>query len=172
MDDDKLGTICNITSLDAGANTTCTASTQITENTTNVATVEGTTEIGDKVNDTDDETVTVVAPNMIIEKEVIQVTYRITYTNNGNSDAANVAITDTLPAGSSYISDTCNGTEYEGVVTMYIGIVPAGSSDSCEVTIDVEDLTGLLTNLAELDYNDPVTGVSFPGESDTADITL
>ncbi len=170
--DNLLGSICNIASLGAGETATCNKSTIITENTTNVAIVTAKPPVGPEINETANETVTIVAPNMTIEKEVIRITYRITYTNNGNADAANVVIADTIPVGSNYISNTCNGTQSGKVVTMNIGTVQAGGSGSCEITIGVEDLVGLLSNLAELNYKDPVTGVSFPSESDTADITL
>ncbi|ODS35585.1 MAG: hypothetical protein A7316_10650 [Candidatus Altiarchaeales archaeon WOR_SM1_86-2] len=143
----------------------------------NVATVTG--EGGGKiVTDKDDAVVGIEAippvgipepPKMTINKEVIEVKYRITYTNIGTSDA-DVVITDTIPAGSTYIIDTCGGTESGGVVTMDIGTVAADGGGSCDITIGVEGLSGLLTNSAALDYS--MGGVSFPAVGDTAGITL
>jgi len=53
---------------------------------------------------------------------------------------------------------------------MDIGTVAADGGGSCDITIGVEGLSGLLTNSAALDYS--MGGVSFPAVGDTAGITL
>ncbi|HEY2796429.1 MAG TPA: PKD domain-containing protein, partial [Thermoanaerobaculia bacterium] len=55
-------------------------------------------------------------------------TYTITYGDPGGNDAANVVITDTVPAGTTFVSATGGGVFNAGVVTWDIGTVPAGSA--------------------------------------------
>src|SRR5437667_12206609 len=64
-------------------------------------------------------------------------TYTFTITNNGPSAAQNVVLTDTLPAGSTFVSmtqttgsDTFTLTQSGGAATETAGAdIPAGSSD-------------------------------------------
>jgi len=70
-----------------------------------------------------------------------RITYRICYDNLGNSyDVHNVVITDTLPAGLSFVSATGNYTfdETTGSITWEIGTLPASSSGGCvQLVVDV-----------------------------------
>lgn len=62
------------------------------------------------------------------------VTWTITYNNYGTGAASGVTITDTLPAGFTYSSNTGGGTNSSGTVTWNIGSVAAGASSSVTVT--------------------------------------
>ncbi len=56
------------------------------------------------------------------------VTYTVTVTNNGPNAAQNVVITDTLPAGSTFVGASNGGTQAAGVVTWNSTTTPALSS--------------------------------------------
>ena len=66
------------------------------------------------------------------------ITYTIAYANNGNADATNLVITDTLPAGSVFVSATGGGAYNAGTntVTWNIGTVVAnGGNGSVNLVI-------------------------------------
>jgi uncharacterized repeat protein (TIGR01451 family) len=65
-------------------------------------------------------------------------TYTIDYSNDGTGDALAVVITDTVPAGTTFVSATDGGTEAGGVVTWNIGTVAAGASGSVSFTVTVD----------------------------------
>ena len=65
------------------------------------------------------------------------IVYTITVENTGNSAASDVVITDTLPAGSHFVSASNGGTLSGIVVTWVIGTVNAGTSSSVTLTIRV-----------------------------------
>ncbi|WP_222932384.1 IPTL-CTERM sorting domain-containing protein [Allochromatium humboldtianum] len=62
------------------------------------------------------------------------VTWTITYKNYGTAAASGVVVTDTLPAGLNYASNTGGGTHSNGVVTWNIGTVAANTTGSVTVT--------------------------------------
>jgi uncharacterized repeat protein (TIGR01451 family) len=62
------------------------------------------------------------------------VTYTIAYANYGGTAASNVVITDSLPAGMSYLSSTGSGVPSGNTVTWTIATVAAGASGSVTVT--------------------------------------
>ena len=64
-----------------------------------------------------------------------QVTYSINVTNNGPSDATNVVVTDTLPAGTAFVSSTvsCTGTP----LVCNLGSLANAASTSFSITISV-----------------------------------
>jgi uncharacterized repeat protein (TIGR01451 family) len=85
------------------------------------------------------------------------ITYEICYDNEiGRKDVTNVVITDTLPAGVSFVSATGGGTYNAGThtVTWNIGTVLAGASEQCvylEVTVNAGTGGTTLENHAEID---------------------
>jgi uncharacterized repeat protein (TIGR01451 family) len=71
-----------------------------------------------------------------------QLTYTLTVANAGLLDATNVVVTDTLPAGVSYVSDGLPGTECadttEPTLVCNLGNIPAGGATSFDITVAVD----------------------------------
>jgi uncharacterized repeat protein (TIGR01451 family) len=100
-----------------------------------------------------------------------EIVYTITVFNDGDVDAQNVVVTDTLPAQVAYLANTdaCTGVPVggTGTLTCPLGTIPAGESRSFQIKVRVDaDLGGAtsITNTAT------VTGE--PGESDPSDNTV
>ena len=89
------------------------------------------------------------------------VTYTITATNYSTSSVNNVTISDAIPSGSTFVSQTgCGGT---GPVTCNIGTLAAGATSS-PITITVVPTTaGTVSNAATVTY----TGAATPASSET-----
>jgi uncharacterized repeat protein (TIGR01451 family) len=106
---------------------------------------------------------TVIAGNQLV--------YTVTVTNNGPSDAQNVVVTDTLPAGVTYVSDDCSLTGTQGTtVTWNIGTMSNGASAVCNITVTAPTTSGTIINSASVtsDTTDPDTG----NNSTTEDTTV
>ena len=80
------------------------------------------------------------------------VTYILTVTNNGTAEATNVTLTDTLPAGVTFVSATSGATPVKGVLTLSIGNLAAGASASVTVVLTAT-AAGTLTNQASVNGN-------------------
>jgi len=80
-----------------------------------------------------------------------QVVYTLDVANAGPIDDTNVTVTDTLPAGVSYVSDTCGGS-YDsgtGVWTWSIGTLAANGNATCDLTVTVTTgVPGTISNTA------------------------
>src|SRR5207247_33419 len=63
------------------------------------------------------------------------ITYTLSCSNTGNANASGVAITDTVPANTTFVSATAGGTLSAGVVTWSIGALNAGSSSSVQMVV-------------------------------------
>ncbi len=63
-------------------------------------------------------------------------TYTLTVINNGPSDATGVVVTDPLPSATTYVSDTCGGTNTPPW-TWNIGALANGASVSCDVVVSI-----------------------------------
>ena len=96
------------------------------------------------------------------------VTYTLTVTNNGPGAATNIVVSDLLPAGVTYDSDSSGGTpgapvDYDpgnGVWT--IGTIAQGTPATLDIVVTIE-ATGDLTNRAEIiaaDLQDPDSDVT------------
>jgi uncharacterized repeat protein (TIGR01451 family) len=108
-------------------------------------------------------------------------TYTITYGNTGSDNATGVVISDTLPAGTSFISATGGGTLSSGAVTWNIGDLNAGvTAQTVSFTVAVTAPTGTISNS---DYSiqasgvapvsgSPVTTTVIPSSSPAAQTTL
>ena len=102
--------------------------------------------------------------------------YTLTTTNNGPSDASSVTVTDTLPTSTSFLgsvpgSPTC--TESSGTVTCNLGQLAASTSTDVIITVLVDSTaTGSLSNTASVSATepDPVPGNNSDSES-TAIVT-
>jgi uncharacterized repeat protein (TIGR01451 family) len=80
------------------------------------------------------------------------VTYTLTITNPGGAAAANVALTDPLPAGTTFVSctptqGTCSGG---ATVNAALGTVPAGGTASVTIQITVQGVPRSMTNTANV----------------------
>ncbi|MFA7521595.1 MAG: IPTL-CTERM sorting domain-containing protein [Halothiobacillaceae bacterium] len=64
--------------------------------------------------------------------------YQITVTNGGTADAANVVLTDTLPAGVTYSSDDSGCSHAAGIVTCNLGALAVGASTSVTITVQAD----------------------------------
>ena len=82
-------------------------------------------------------------------------TYTITVTNNGPDDALNVRVTNTLPAGVTFVSTSgCLNDITGGVPSCFLGECQAG--DSVQYTIEVTvDSECLIINEASVSSNTP-----------------
>ena len=81
--------------------------------------------------------------------------FTLTVTNNGPGAAANTVVTDTLPAGLSYVSNDCGAGFAAPTLTWNAGNLAAAASATCTVTVTV-DQAGNFTNgaLASSDGTD------------------
>ena len=85
-------------------------------------------------------------------------TYTLSVTNAGPSDATNVVVSDPLPVGTSFVSADGGGLEAAGTVTWNVGSLVNGASATLHVTVHVnEGRTADLSNTATVvaDQVDP-----------------
>ena len=64
-------------------------------------------------------------------------TYTLTFANNGTADATSVVLTDTVPANTTFVSATLAGTQAAGTVTWNLGTLAAGASGSAQLVVRV-----------------------------------
>lgn len=85
-----------------------------------------------------------------------EVTFSIDIGNAGPAAAANVVMTDTLPAGLTYVSNDCSANFSDPTVTWNAGTVVVGEVVSCHITATV-DAAGAYANTASVtaDNADP-----------------
>lgn len=75
------------------------------------------------------------------------ITYTITYGNTTDAPIDGVVITDTVPAGTAFVSATGGGTLSGGVVTWNIGTIPANTTGlTVTFTVTVTAASGLIVN--------------------------
>jgi uncharacterized repeat protein (TIGR01451 family) len=110
-----------------------------------------------------------------------RLTYTLEVENQGPSDSATNLITDRLPAGLTYVSDTggCDTTALP-TITCEVGALNAGSTATVEVVTEVEaGATGAIQNSAhvrgpniDLDPGEEEASVTTPVAPFAADLTL
>ena len=99
---------------------------------------------------TDGDTVLTPVADLVITKQDSldpvspgqQVTYTVEVTNFGPSDAADVVVTDTLPAGLNLVSTSGCAEDPNGAPTCTLGTVPASGANSNSFTITAEVVQG------------------------------
>ena len=87
-------------------------------------------------------------------------TYTLTASNSGPSDATGVIITDTLPAGLSLrFGPERLGTVSQagGTITVNVGNLAAGETDTVTILVTVASGSGSITNTAVIRGNEPET---------------
>jgi uncharacterized repeat protein (TIGR01451 family)/gliding motility-associated-like protein len=89
------------------------------------------------------------------------ISYTIRVSNTGNTFATGVTITDTLPAGTSFVSANFGGSHQNGIVTWNIGIISPGQTLTLTIVVNVSgNLAGgtQITNTAVVaSLSDPET---------------
>ncbi|MDT8316975.1 MAG: DUF11 domain-containing protein [bacterium] len=89
--------------------------------------------------------------------------YTLTVTNNGNNDASGLVVTDLLPAGVTYLSDSGGGSYNSGAGLWTVGNLANGGSAFLNIsaTVDAGMAGTTISNSASisaLDQLDPVSG--------------
>jgi len=87
------------------------------------------------------------------------VVFALTVTNNGPANATGVTVTDTLPAGLTYVSNDCGATFANPTLTWNVGALAVSASATCNLTATVTQ-TGTIVNSASATGNeaDPTPG--------------
>ncbi|WP_354700988.1 hypothetical protein DSM112329_01283 [Paraconexibacter sp. AEG42_29] len=158
---------CLAGSLAAGAEYTVEVTGTVTGGTdvTNNAGVGGAEPDPDPGNNTGTTTTPVTAPNnadLGVVKTAGSATattgtnlvYTLNVTNTGPDTATGAVVTDSIPAGTTFVSASNGCTESGGIVTCALGDIPSGDSRQVTITVAVTATTGDVVNTAT------VTGTS------------
>jgi uncharacterized repeat protein (TIGR01451 family) len=81
------------------------------------------------------------------------VVFALTVTNNGPANATGVTVTDTLPAGLTYVSNDCGASFATPTLTWSVGALAVTASATCHLTATVTQ-TGTITNTASATGNE------------------
>ena len=167
------GTVsCTVATLAAGASATFDLRVRLAAGTaagttlSNTVTVSSTTPDPDPANNTDTEPTLVVGPGTadvrIVKTDApdpqvagAPVSYAFAITNNGPATATNVTVTDTLPAGTAFLTGSAGCTAAAGVLTCTVGTLAPGASTAVGVTLTTPPTPGLLTNTATVSATEP-----------------
>ena len=154
-----------------GATLTITATVNTTAPTTNTATKTAGNEVDPTTgNDSASATITPVAADIAITKTVddttpnqnTTVTFTVTATNNGPTNATGVVVTDLLPGGLTFVSATPSGaTTYNQVTGVWtIGAVANGGNATLSVVATVTGTTAVTNTATRSAGNqpDPISG--------------
>ena len=147
VDPSTLGSITNTASVTSAAVDPNAANDTVMEDTT----VEAVADLSiTKVDDLDP-----ILPNETL-------TYTVTVDNAGPSDATNVVVTDTLPAGPTFVATLGCVNDPTGVPSCDLGTIPAGGSAQYTIAVSIPGtgMPGTLTNQASVssDATDPNGG--------------
>jgi uncharacterized repeat protein (TIGR01451 family) len=94
--------------------------------------------------------------------------YQFDVANTGTTNETGVKVTDTLPAGLTYVSDTCGGSAVAGVWTWTIGASNQGTTATCTLTVSAGNVANCpaITNNASL-----VTDSGFTASASTNNLS-
>jgi len=93
-------------------------------------------------------------------------TYTLSFANNGNADATTVILSDTLPANTTFVSATGGGVASGSTVTWGLGTLAAGASGSAQMVVRVASPLANGTTITHAAYSidsaqtSPANGVS------------
>ena len=112
------------------------------------------------------------APKLVVEKvaspEVLtpgeEVTYTITYANEGDGAAPGVTLIDEIPAGLRFISASGDAIENNGIVTWQIGDIQPNTSDSIQLTLKADVALADGTVIPNISRLRNANGVTTSGE--------
>ncbi|HYE64248.1 MAG TPA: Calx-beta domain-containing protein, partial [Pyrinomonadaceae bacterium] len=95
------------------------------------------------------------------------ITYTITVANNGPDNATGVTLSDTLPAGSSFVSASAGCSASSGVVTCSLGSIANGANKVTTITATAPITSGMISNTVSVSGTeaDPDTGNNTTTES-------
>ncbi len=89
--------------------------------------------------------------------------FDVTVSNDGPSTATGVAVTDQLPAGLTYVSDSATQGSYDDTTGIWtVGILTDGQSETLTLTAEVTT-DGPVRNIAEVSAQDGIDPDSTPG---------
>ena len=173
--------ICDLGTLADGASATATIIVTVgsSGDLTNTASVTSEVADPDEVDNTAEE-ITSVTPNadLALTKSGspdpvlvgVNLTYTLAVTNSGPSDATGVVLTDTLPAGVSFVSASQGCAESGGTVTCNLGSLASSASASVTIVV-VPGSAGELNNTASVtsDVTDPSAENNTATTTTTAD---
>jgi uncharacterized repeat protein (TIGR01451 family) len=140
------------------SNVTVTVTAPASGSLTNLATVSTPTGDPNLTNNTSVPVITTVTPvaDVGIGKSgpasvlaTSNVVYTISVTNFGPSSASGVVVTDSLPAGVTFVSASGNGINSGGVVNWTLGTLTSGQVSNVTVTVTAPT-SGSLTNVASV----------------------
>jgi len=136
---------------------TGTVSASATGSLSNTVSLTSTTPDPDTSNNTaTEDTLVNASADLLLEKSAPvsgtageSLTYTLTVTNSGPSDAQGVSVTDPIPTGTEYVTDTSAGT-YDPVTGIWsIGTLNSGSSTAIDITVKIlSDTTASVINSA------------------------
>ena len=174
----------NVGNLSTGATATATILVTVNSGTqgtiTNTAVIAGNEPDPDLSNNTASVTTMVGAqvnlsiaksasPNPVIAGQSLS--YTLTASDLGPSDATGVTVTDTLPAGVTYASGSSSQgsvSQSGGTVTVNLGNLHAGAAATATILVSVNPSTrGTITNTAVISGNEPETNLT----NNTATVT-
>ncbi|MCH7415938.1 DUF11 domain-containing protein, partial [Belliella sp. R4-6] len=146
----------------------------------NIAIVDSPTD-GDGPKESDPEDVTVeTAADLAIMKSAASATvlagenisYTITVSNNGPSDALDVMVSDMLPAGTTFVSADNGGMNDSGTVNWNLGTLAAGGSVELNLILSTSPSLEAGTTISNIAVVDSPTDEEGPKESDPEDVDV
>lgn len=99
------------------------------------------------------------------------ISYTLTVANAGPGAAQGVVVTDTIPAATTYVSNSCGASFAGGTLTWTVGDLASGGNATCSLVVTVgADAVGSISNTATAASTnlDPVSS----NNTSTSDVTL